>query len=521
MKLSDWPSLRLVIPLAGGIILSDTIQDTASLSRYVLSVAVPVLTLTLVSYLYGGRQAKLFGAGTMLSFFLIGAWSYGSYSAKVHVGWAQDDNAWWGYVTDWPQEKPRSYRIDVSLGNTDVFGRNVILYVPKDSIAETLEPGMCIAFKGIIRKPENDGSLDFDYARYLYRHDVSGTLWVRSDRWQPVDDVRSGTIGIRSARLRRQMISKLAEWGLKGNVLAVVGAVSLGEKRNLDSSLKQIYSSSGASHVLAVSGLHVGILFWLLGMLLPRQLFPFRFRWIRELVIMAVLWAYAVAIGLPLSITRSLIMFSMLSFCSSVGRDSSSVNTLSLAAMIILLIEPQSLFDVGFQLSFCAVLGILLFEPLLYGLVKTRTSVGEYVWGIVCVSLAAQIGTAPLVMYSFGTFSTYFLITNLLVIPIMFLVVCLSMIVWVTGWFDISRILTVKLLTFLIDFENACLERIVSLPDSVMNIDFDSPLQVWAIYLIILTVWLWIKEKRSTRLVHGLMGLAAIEMLLTVQNFAV
>lgn len=521
MKLSDWPSLRLVIPLAGGIILSDTIQDAASLSQYVLPVAVSVLTLTLVPYLYGGRQARLFGVGMLLSFFLTGAWSYGSYSAKVHVSWPEDDNTWWGYVTDWPQEKPRSYRIDVSLGNAEVSGRNVILYVPKDSIAGNLEPGMCVAFQGIIRKPANDGSLDFDYARYLYRHDVSGTLWVSSDRWQPVDNVRSETIGIRSARLRRQMFSKLAEWGLEGNALAVVAAVSLGEKRSLDSSLKQIYSSSGASHVLAVSGLHVGILFWLLGMLLPKQLFPFRFRWIRELVIMAVLWAYAVAIGLPLSITRSLIMFSMLSFCSSVGRDSSSINTLSFAAMVILLIEPQSLFDIGFQLSFSAVLGILLFEPLLHGLVKTRSSAGEYVWGIICVSLAAQIGTAPLVMYSFGTFSTYFLITNLLVIPIMFLVVCLSMMIWAVGWFEMPRILTVKLLTFLTDFENACLERIVSLPDSVINMEFDSPLQVWAVYMVILSVWLWIKEKRSARLVHGLMGLAAVEMLLTVQNFAV
>ena len=189
--------------------------------------------------------------------------------------------------------------------------------------------------------------------------------------------------------------------------------------------------------------------------------------------------------------------------------------------MVILLIKPQSLFDIGFQLSFSAVLGILLFEPLLHGLVKTRTSAGEYVWGIICVSLAAQIGTVPLVMYSFGTFSTYFLITNLLVIPIMFLVVCLSMMIWAVGWFEMPRILTVKLLTFLTDFENACLERIVSLPDSVINMEFDSPLQVWAVYMVILSVWLWIKEKRSARLVHGLIGLAAVEMLLTVQNFAV
>jgi len=519
--MSDWPSLRLVIPLAGGILLSDTIQDTDIITQYVMYLSVPLATVVLLSFCYGHRIPRLYGIGLILSFFLLGAWSYAGFLEKVHVEWPDSECDCWGHVTDWPQEKARSFRIDLRLDCPGYAGRDIILYVPKDSSASMLEPGAMLAFHGRVEKPQNGDSVTFDYASYLYRHGISGSLWVPSGKWRVLESVKCRGVRLAASKLRRAMMLKLRDWGLDGNAFAVVAAVSLGEKRALDDSLREVYSNSGASHLLAVSGLHVGIMFWLLGLLVPKGLFPFRMSWIRDVIVMAVMWTYAVAIGLPLSIVRAMIMFSMLSFCRAVGRDSQPVNTLSFAALAILTVQPEGLFDMGFQLSFSAVLAILLFESDIRGLVNPRTAVGKYMWGTVSVSLAAQLGTAPLVAWHFGTFSTYFLLTNLLAIPIMFPIVCLSMMLWVVGWFPVVRTVIIKLLTFLVSVENGFLSRIVSLPHSVIGLETDSRGLVWAVYFMMLAIWLWIRECRSSRLVQGLWLVALVQVMQLVQNFVV
>ena len=261
------------------------------------------------------------------------------------------------------------------------------------------------------------------------------------------------------------------------------------------------------------------IMCWFLGLLVPSFLFPYRLLWLRELVIMGIMWVYAFAIGMPLSITRSLIMFTMLAFCRSIVRDSSSVNTLAFAALVMLVTAPQGLFDMSFQLSFCAVLAILLFEPMLRGIVEPHTAVGKYLWGIVTVSLAAQIGTAPILMYNFSNFSTYFLLTNLFVIPLMFVVVCTSMSLWVVGWIAPLRVLAVRMLTFLVGLETGLLEMVVALPHSSLDVSLDSPAEVWTVYAVIIALWLWLKERRTYHIVRGLAAVSAFSIWQLLQNF--
>lgn len=521
MRLSDWPSLRLVLPLAGGILLSDTISDTASVVQVCHAILVPSLFVLLVSFVSGRRLAHMYGIGIVLCFFILGCLSYGDYAMKVHVEWPDSPMVHSGVLVEWPQEKARSCRLDIEIADSTGAGRRIIMYVPKDSAAFAAIPGQQVCFYGRIRNPSNSDSIDFDYAGYLYRHGISGTLWVPAGKWCTL--VRTERrVPLRTAAmiLRHRMIGKLQEWGLEGNALAVTAAVSLGEKRILDDSLRQIYSNAGASHVLAVSGLHVGILFWLLGTLIPYSLFPYRVRWSRDVLIIAVMWIYAFMIGLPLSITRSLVMFSMLSVCRAAGRDSSSVNSLAFAALVILVLQPQGLFDMGFQLSFSAVLAILLFEPDIHGLLAPKTSAGNYFWGIVAVSLAAQLGTAPLVAFHFGSFSTWFLLANLTVIPLMFVTVCLSMLIWALGWFEPTRIAVVEMLDAVISLENCILEHISSLPHSVLELDVNSGADVWTIYALMLFIWLWIKESDAHRLVQGLLSAAVISLLSMVQLFA-
>lgn len=521
MRLSDWPSLRLVVPLAGGILISDTIQDTGTLVRLSCALLIPASAVTLISLLSGRRLSGLYGAGLVSCFFILGCLVYGRYSLTVHVRWPDGDGVHLGRLVDWPQEKARSYRLDLELADSAGDGSRIILYVPKDSAARSVQPGMTVGFYGRIQAPANSGAVDFDYAAYLYRHGISGTLWVPADHWSVIGRPEKTDLRTRAMLLRGKMVGKLEEWGLSGRSLAVTAAVSLGEKRALDDSVRQLYSHSGVSHVLAVSGLHVGIVYWLLGVLLPGVLFPYRMRWLRDAVIISVLWAYAFAIGMPLSITRSLTMFSMLAVCRASGRDSSPVNALAFAALAILLVQPEGLFDVGFQLSFCAVLSILLFEPGIRRLVTPVTAVGGYFWGIVSVSLAAQLGTAPLSAFHFGTFPTWFLLSNIMVIPLMFATVCLSMLIWAFGWFPLTREVTVWLLDGIIGLENGILERISALPYAVVQLDTCQEQAVWTAYSLMLSVWLWIHEKNARSLVRGLCVTASISLFGMVRYFAV
>jgi len=197
-------------------------------------------------------------------------------------------------------------------------------------------------------------------------------------------------------------------------------------------------------------------------------------------------------------------MFTTLSICRTVGRENSSINSLAFAATVMLLFDPTALYDIGFQLSFSAVLSILLFEPLISGILKFRSKIAMYVWNLISVSTAAQIGTAPLVIYSFTGFPTYFLITNLFAIPIMFVIVSLSMVLWGVCWIPVLRIVVVKLLSFLIYVINGIMKLTVSLPASRIELTIDEPWKVWAIYAIMFLLYRWIVEKRIRRFVQAL-----------------
>lgn len=214
-------------------------------------------------------------------------------------------------------------------------------------------------------------------------------------------------------------------------------------------------------------------------------------------------------------------MFTMLALCRVIHRDSSSVNTLFFAALVILLINPAWVYDVGFQLSFVSVFFILIMVPEFSKTVRPHTVTGRYLWSMISVSTAAQIGAAPLVMYYYSGFNSYFLLTNMIVIPLMFITVCLSLSLWLIGWIPLLRIFIVKVLTVLINTIHGGLKMIVSLPHSRLSISIGNPFTVWVMYAVIILLFLWIKEKRAHRLVEALACITVGTIVVTIENFVV
>jgi len=208
-----------------------------------------------------------------------------------------------------------------------------------------------------------------------------------------------------------------------------------------------------------------------------------------QIVIILAIWAFAFLVGMSPSVVRSASMITIYALLSLGHRKRMSVNTLSFTAIVMLLVNPQSLYDIGFQLSFMAVLAILLFNPLFARVIPLhilqRHRWLNALWGMTTVSLSAQLGTAPLVVYYFERFSTYFLLSNYVVIPLATIILWLSVACMLTFWWTWLLRMLVWLLSFVVTLMNKLLEGISALPYCSIDGLHITLLQVAFLYIII------------------------------------
>lgn len=288
---------------------------------------------------------------------------------------------------------------------------------------------------------------------------------------------------------RSVLLERLSAGGIDGDTYAVVAAMSLGDKSALTRDLKETYSVSGASHVLALSGLHLGIVYMLFSLFLPRRRWPA----VSQLCLLLAVWIFVFLVGMPISAMRSAIMLSVYGLLSIGHRNRMSVNALAFTAIILLMWNPAWLFDVSFQLSFMAVWAILMFVPLFESVLPSEFLMShrwlKWMWGMVAVSCSAQLAVAPLVAYYFGRFSTYFLLTNFIVIPAAFVILWLVLMVLAFPSFA-------YLLLYVVQWLNTVLQSIASWPGASVEGLHPNTLQVVLIYVLIGCVYLLIGRIR-------------------------
>ena len=283
------------------------------------------------------------------------------------------------------------------------------------------------------------------------------------------------------------LLDRMYDSGVDGDAYAVVAAMALGDKSALTHELRDTYSVSGASHVLALSGLHLGIIYCMLWLLFPHRRWPA----VSQTIILIVMWLYVLLVGMPVSVVRSAVMLTVYGLLSISHRNKMSVNALAFTAIVMLMWNPEWLFDIGFQLSFMAVLAILLFVPVFEDVFSAKYlqehRLVRYVWGLVAVSVSAQIGVAPLLAYYFGRLSTYFLLTNFIVLPAAYIILGFSLIVLLFP--SLAYILL-----YIVDTLNAVLFRITAIPGSSIDGFHPNVLQVVLTYVIIFCTYLLIER---------------------------
>jgi competence protein ComEC len=308
-------------------------------------------------------------------------------------------------------------------------GSKILLYLQRDSLLMPTE-GDVLLVRSTIRRGGRLG--DFDYGLYLRRQGIVGTSWAHRGNWQLVGRQPNHSIRNIAQRCQRRLYRQYQRMGVHGKELEILSALTLGYRENLDTDVQRAFSASGAMHVLAVSGLHTGIVWGIVIWILTlggwrKPLYEERWKQaVLSIIVISLLWVYAFITGLSPSIMRSALMLTFWEISRLFRQHTSNWNPLLAAAVIILIINPLALWSISFQLSFAAVIGIMYIGKQLQQHVVLRNKTLSYLGGLLLVSLAAQIGTMPLTLHYFEQTSNYFALTNLIVIPLAFVLLLLG-----------------------------------------------------------------------------------------------
>lgn len=362
----------------------------------------------------------------------------------------------------------------------------LLLYIPKNV---PVLYGDYILVKGqpsVVKGPLNP--YEFDYKKYLFRQGIAYTQFLRPGQFKIIKNKR-GNLIIYLAYAARNSIKEIIIRNIDYlPVRGILIALTTGYRDQVDENTSKSFGETGIMHILAVSGLHVGIIYLLL-MLILKPLSASRAGiWFRTVIIMIVLLLFVFITGLTPSVLRAALMFSLILIGITIERNSHILNSVFLSAFILLLINPYFLYDVGFQLSYGAVIGIIIGQPVVFRLWIPKRFLLYRIWELASVSIAAQLATLPLTLYYFKKFPVYFLPANLIAIPVVSIIIPGTVILLVFSHFNfIAHILAFLVTQFGRSFLSA-IDIIRNLPgSSIGHVSFD-PVQSLLLILLVYSI---------------------------------
>ncbi|MFN0030790.1 MAG: ComEC/Rec2 family competence protein [Flavobacteriales bacterium] len=504
------PYLRLLLPFLAGILIQ--INAPAGILFWIIASAVAVLTQVLVHVFI--RRFTFFyrfipGVSTALLLLCTGALLSSlkpTYERENHFSkHYHEGDALLLQLCDAPIEKNRSFKTEAEVtavlhdGKWLATSGQLLLYIHRDSLAAQLEVDDIIVVRSAVN-PLNavQNPFEFNYKKYLNSHFIYSQCYASSADWllwsKPAHHTFSGTF----IHWRELMLAQMRKHGIAGQEYAVLAALILGKTDAIDFELMSSYASAGAIHVLAVSGLHVGLIYVLLAPLL-RIVMPGKGRpWLKFLIPATLLWLYAGVTGFSPSVLRAAVMFTVFIMAESFEKKSSVYNTMSASALVLLCFNPYMIMEVGFQLSYLAVLGIVILQRRIVSLIEVRNKWLYKLWQLTAVSFAAQIATFALGMLYFHQFPVYFLVSNLVVIPLSTIILYGGLAFLAMCWFPPAAKLLATCISWLTWLMNAIVSWFDSLPWSIIQGISLSVFETYLLFGIVWCVcrwWLWRKSK--------------------------
>lgn len=420
-----------------------------------------------------------------------------------------------------PVEKTKSYKatasIDFILKNDSCIKTKgtIILYFKKDSSMSILEYGSQLVITKSLQEIKNSGNPGgFDYKRYSLFQGITYQVYLKENEFAVLPTINK-TFFQQFINTSRAKVLDILRTNIKGEKeLGLAEALLIGYKDDLDKTLVQSYSNTGVVHVIAISGLHLGLIYWLLTWFF-KPLQKRKLNWLRPIFILTGLWLFSLLAGAQPSVLRSAFMFTCIVLGDSFARKSSIYNTLALSALLLLCINPYWLWDVGFQLSYAAVLSIIIFMQPVYHWFYIKNKTLDFIWKLNAVTIAAQILTVPIGIYHFHQVPLNFLFTNFLAVPLSSFILLDEILLCVISFIPPLAAIIGQFISWLIWIMNSYIERIEMLPFSLWDGLQISILQAILLLIVGAGLGFWLMEKSKTGLKYALAALLAFVVLRT------
>ena len=409
-----------------------------------------------------------------------------------------------------PDKFNHKYLADVAIVNKTPTTGKVLLHIRKDSTNSHFSSDeILLVYATISEIPQPLNPHQFNYSRYMKSLGVFGQVRISGNE---ILSSKKGTMTLLGAaqNLRSEVIDKLKKTKLKTDERAIIQALVLGERKEIDKNIYDNYAAAGAVHILAVSGLHVGILYLVLAFLFK----PLK-RWkygvyLHSFIIVLLLWGFAMLSGLSPSVTRAVSMFSFFAIATIFGRRTNSINILFLSLLSLLIVNPLWLFQVGFQLSYLAVFFILWLHPIFYKLGYSKYIIIRKLWSLVAVTLCAQLGVLPLSLYYFHQFPGLFLLTNIVILPFLTLLMCGGILIVAFAIADILPNWLAESYNFLIESLNRFIHWIAVQEDFLFKDISFSTLKVVGTYLLIISLGFLLKNINYRKIAFSLITISIL-----------
>jgi competence protein ComEC len=521
MKVLDFPLIKINIFFVIGILTAYYLKPSVVITISALTVAI-VLFILLYFLTKNNKEANsYFSINTYLTAYLVGA-----ITLLFHTDSLQESN----YIhCQKAFEKPQSITFILreklksntyndryialvkAIGNKSYSGK-IILNIQKDSTKNELITGNTIRVKtvlqshAIIKNPNQ-----FDYEKYLSDKSIYAQIYSEKSEIE-ISKTLQKDIWYYTAKLHTRIIRNLEKNHFNPTEMNVALALILGQRQEISTAIIKDYQYSGATHILSVSGLHVGFIMLLITFVLKPVPNNKKGSLLKLIIIISSLITFAILSGLSPSVLRSVVMFSFLAIGNHLHRSKNIFHTLFVSMFLILLFEPYFLFDVGFQLSYLALFFILWLQPLLKEIWSPENRFLLYLWNTLTVSFAAQIGTLPLCLYYFHQFPGLFFITNIIILPLLSFIMFVGIVVVILAIFDANPAFLIQIFEKSIYFLNQTIHFVASFESFVIrNISFHFYYLI-AFYLLIITTIIWLKKPAYNKLIAVFVSIIILQI---------
>ncbi len=508
------PFLRILISFVLGIALADQIVNLQG-----HFIVLTLFIITLLFYALNSKHNYLAQQvyGFVLSIFIFSC----GYTYTQVFNDTKDDclngEYYQAMFLEKPVKKSKSYKSEIKLLKVVSFGKgtktkeHLIAYFQPGNGIDTFKAGDQILFKTHPEFIKNAGNPhEFNYKKYLARKRIYRQVYLYQGKWKPFTGLSANTIQTFAEKIRESLLSIYRDNNLSEEKFTILSALTLGYKEVLGPEVKAVFASAGAMHILAVSGLHVGIIYLIFNFLFGFLKTQKNGRLFFTITSILVLWCYAIITGLSPSVLRAATMFSFLIIGNNLNRPVNVYNSLAASAFLLLMFNPNLLFEVGFQLSYTAVVGIVFFQPKFYKLLIFRNWLGDKLWALFTVSLSAQLSTLPFSLYYFNQFPVYAWLSNFVVIPAAFIFIFMGMSILIFSPIDTISGFLGKLTSILVDLLYSFLSSFRHLPYYLIQGIYISQTQMILLLITLLLIMLFITNKKTIHLKLTLVAICLV-----------